>query len=110
MLELVGQTAEALEDPVHLPLGPFELLRADLGERAAQLIVEGDKAVDARDAGIRDAAVDLAREIDELIGLAHHIFHPNSSVGCRAAGNLRYHPAPGVTTCRRCGSRSSRPS
>ena len=110
MLKLVGQAPKALEDAVHLTLGPFELLRADLGECAAQLIIEGDEAVDARNPGIRDAAVDLAREIDELIGLAHHVFNPNSSVGVVRRETSDTTPHPGVTIRRRCRSRGSRQS
>src|SRR5206468_1103110 len=73
--ELVRQAPEGLEDAGDLALGPLELLRGHLRERAAQLIVEGDHALDAGDTGIGDAAVDLAREVDELIGLVHHLVH-----------------------------------
>src|SRR5206468_435069 len=45
--ELVRQAPEGLEDAGDLALGPLELLRGHLRERAAQLIVEGDHALDA---------------------------------------------------------------
>src|SRR5213594_3071025 len=90
--ELLRQTPEALEDAGDLALGPLELLRGHLRERAAQLIVEGDHALDAGDAGVGDAAVDLAREVDELIGLAHHLFHRFLRGHCRPA--LSIAPSP----------------
>src|SRR3989442_13459232 len=71
--ELLRQTPEGLEDAGDLALGPLELLRGYLRERAAQLIVEGDHALDAGDAGIGDAAGDRAREVDELLGLGRHL-------------------------------------
>src|SRR5262245_53627413 len=47
-----------------------------LAERHAKLVVEPDEAFDtSRDARIRDPAVDVAREIDDLIGLSQHLVH-----------------------------------
>src|SRR5262245_57651939 len=75
VLQLVGKAAQAVEHAVDLALCPFELLRTHLGEGAAQLVVQRHESVHARDTGLTDAAVDLAGEIDELIGLANHLFH-----------------------------------
>ena len=80
MLELVVQALQTLEHAIDLALRPLELLRADLRERATELIVQRDEALDARDAGVGDAAVDLAREVDEVIRLSNHVFHEPSSV------------------------------
>src|SRR5581483_1353274 len=72
VVQLVGETLQALEHPVHLALCPLELLRAHLRERAAELIVRRHQAVDPGETGLRDAAVDLTREVDDLIRLTHH--------------------------------------
>src|SRR5436305_258056 len=73
--QLVGARPQALQHAAHLALRPLELLLAHLPEGAAELIVEADEAFDAGDAGLGDAAVDLVGEVDDLIGLAHHVFH-----------------------------------
>ena len=75
MRQFLGEPSQALEHAAHLALGPLELLLAHLPERAAELIVEADEAFDTGDAGLGDAAVDLVGEVDDLIGLAHHVFH-----------------------------------
>src|SRR5262249_37987456 len=46
MVQLVGEALETLEDSIDLTLRPLQLLRAHLGERAAQLIIDGDQAID----------------------------------------------------------------
>src|SRR5690242_4063089 len=50
--QLFGQALQALEDARHLALRPLELLVAHLSERAAQLVVEADEALDAGDTGL----------------------------------------------------------
>src|SRR2546427_7464264 len=86
VIQLIRQPLETVEDTVHLTLRPFQLLRTHLGEGAAQLIIDGDEAIDTREPGFRDAPVDLAGEIDDLIRLAHHLFHPSPPPSWIASG------------------------
>ena len=51
--ELGRQPLQAVEDARHFALRPLDLLHADLGERAAQLIVEPDESLDSGDARFR---------------------------------------------------------
>src|SRR5262249_28388999 len=87
VLQLVVQPAQALEHAVHLALRPLELLRAHLRAGVAQLIVERDEPVDAGDTRLGDATVDLAREVDEVIGLADHLFHRVGPIALRRKGD-----------------------
>src|SRR5262245_29492764 len=76
VLELLGELLEALDHSRRLTLGPLDLLMRDLAERHPELVVEANEPFDtSRDAGIRDPAVDVAREIDDLIGLSQHLVH-----------------------------------
>src|SRR5262249_51208884 len=91
VLELLGELLEALDHARRLTLGPLDLLMRHLAERHAKLVVEPDEPFDtSRDARIRDPAVDVAREIDDLIGLSQHLVHdglpsnPPAPCGARA--------------------------
>ena len=78
-----------LDDPTqtpHLTLDQFseasEVTKSSLS-RKSRVIAE---AIDTREPGFRDAPVDLAGEIDDLIRLAHHLFHPSPPPSWIASG------------------------
>src|SRR5262245_54941881 len=81
--ELFGELLQAVENAAHFALRPLELLRAHLGERGAQLIVQSHQPLDPRHARFRHTPVDLAREVDDLICLPNLFFHGYLHAGQR---------------------------
>src|SRR5947207_343867 len=98
-------------------LRPLDFLEAHLGERAAKLVVETHESLDPGNSGIADAPIDLTREVDDLIGLPHHLVHhvlqrseakSPRLIASRQMGDNREAPAASVTIAgfaARCTSR-----
>src|SRR5689334_7425958 len=73
--QLRREPLQALKHAIHFALRPLDLLQAHFRQRAAQLIVQCDEALDARHPRLADATIDLTGEIDDLIRLSNHLVH-----------------------------------